>query len=86
MRGASEQKSARRYSTGTLSTTKPANNVLSVKSNAPLRTGKFSECLDSFLRYLHTAAVHIVDVLTDCCRCTKKAGDGTSGTWLSISC
>ncbi|XP_073101593.1 cyclin-dependent kinase F-4 isoform X2 [Elaeis guineensis] len=39
VRGASEQKSARRYSTGTLSTTKPANNVLSVKSNASLRTG-----------------------------------------------
>ncbi|XP_017700094.1 cyclin-dependent kinase F-4 [Phoenix dactylifera] len=38
-RGASEQKSARRYSTGALSTTKPANNILSVKSNASLRTG-----------------------------------------------
>ncbi|XP_008802975.1 cyclin-dependent kinase F-4-like isoform X2 [Phoenix dactylifera] len=39
VRGASEQKGARRYSTGTLSTTKAANNVLSVKSNASLRTG-----------------------------------------------
>nr|XP_019705611.1 cyclin-dependent kinase F-4 isoform X2 [Elaeis guineensis] len=39
VRGASEQKSARRYSTGTLSTTKPASNILPFKSNASLRTG-----------------------------------------------
>lgn len=42
MKGASEQKNARRYSIGALSNTKPASNLSSANGNASMRTG---DCL-----------------------------------------